>query len=642
MRVLSLLVLCGIIFVTIPAAGRSANPHAPWDELLALEGLTPEAAQLEPNRWRGGGRFALPVFTRVWDDWFQFDPLIQQTGHQVMEASGSGTDLITTAASHLNVAWDMPPAPRVRRVSATQARTLLVNAITAIHATAKAPLDATQQQQLAQQAASVPRELAQQAALILHAVPQAIDGREAMLTACDVTREGIFDRAIRFGSYHGIDEHTLRMVEHADFTALFRSGAVLARAMDTAARMRVSRKKVDCTFDWDTPYGRIVIRGSADDTYAAGSYLLILDAGGNDHYQAGATTENLDNSVSLIMDLAGNDRYEVDNMLEFATGILGYGMLYDLQGNDRYLAPKGGGLGLGIFGVGLLMDRNGDDEYRIQRLGTAAGTCGIGIVNDLSGQDQYFCYHQAQGYAGPRGCGLLLDARGNDNYLADNQDIKYPSPQNGGYNTSLAQGCGFGRRAHPGDGHSLAGGVGVLVDGAGDDQYTAGVFGQGIAYWYAVGMLIDHEGDDKYLGPWYNQGAAAHYAVGGLLDRGGDDHYTLSQTQGQGHGQDFSLGLLHDEGGSDLIVNGSHSLGASFFNGVGLFWKQGGKLNCANSSPGMGVADTARPDSLGLGLMLVERAELTTHPDSPARPHSTWTHPKDPNLPRCYGIGMAR
>ena len=33
------------------------------------------------------------------------------------------------------------------------------------------------------------------------------------------------------------------------------------------------------------------------------------------------------------------------------------------------------------------------------------------------------------------------------------------------HNTSLAQGCGFGRRDHPGAGNSLAGGVALVATG---------------------------------------------------------------------------------------------------------------------------------------------------------------------------------
>ena len=57
---------------------------------------------------------------------------------------------------------------------------------------------------------------------------------------------------------------------------------------------------------------------------------------------------------------------------------------------------------------------------------------------------------------------------------------------------------GNGRRGDYLDGHSLAGGVGILFDQEGIDHYVSGVFGQGVGYWEGVGILWDAAGDDVY------------------------------------------------------------------------------------------------------------------------------------------------
>ena len=74
---------------------------------------------------------------------------------------------------------------------------------------------------------------------------------------------------------------------------------------------------------------------------------------------------------------------------------------------------------------------------------------------------------------------------------------KWAQVQSKEHNTSMCQGVGMGRRADYTDGHSWAGGVGMLVEGGGDDTYSCSVFGQGCAYWYGVGLLVDKAGADQ-------------------------------------------------------------------------------------------------------------------------------------------------
>ena len=220
-----------------------------------------------------------------------------------------------------------------------------------------------------------------------------------------------------------------------------------------------------------------------------------------------------------------------------------------------------------------------------------------------------------------------------------------PSPQTAQHNVSLAQGAGFGRRAHPGDGHSLGGGWGILADGAGNDHYKCGVFGQGVAYWYSVGMLIDFGGDDTYDGVWYVQGAAAHYAVASMCDLGGSDHYSASIAQSQGHGHDYSIGWLHDDdrpADHDIFEGPGSKLGEGHYNGLGFFWHHGGKAEYRNSAACFGGTTETRPESPCLGLFADEDSESKFPAGVIAKPHSTWVQAPDKAPPLAKGVGCSR
>jgi hypothetical protein len=206
--------------------------------------------------------------------------------------------------------------------------------------------------------------------------------------------------------------------------------------------------------------------------------------------------------------------------------------------------------------------------------------------------------------------GVLMDIKGNDNYMANDSTIDFPSSQAKEHNTSMCQGVGFGWRADFIDGHSLAGGVGMLLDAEGDDLYSAGVFAQGCAYWYGVGILTDEKGDDNYSGIWYVQGSGAHFGVGILNDGEGDDHYRATINMAQGAGHDFTIGYLLDESGDDVYHAPNLSLGGGNANGVGIFWDKSGndKYNVEAATTlgraNIGSRGSLRDHMLCLGLFL--------------------------------------
>ncbi len=453
--------------------------------------------------------------------------------------------------------------------------------------------------------------------------------------------QAAYERARDFALEYKVDAETLKLLRDVDLTALVQGGQELARAMDRAAALLTKVPDDRFEFAWDTPIGTISLNGTQDNVYGAGPYLLIIDTGGNDRYASGGATTSAAHPISLLLDLAGDDLYESKSGPAFGAGILGYGFLLDAAGDDIYKADRLA-CGMASFGVGVLLDRSGKDKYEIDQLGQGAAFCGIGVLSDLKGDDEYRCFQEAQGFGGTKGCGVLVDREGNDRYVADDTKIRYPSPQDPKHNTSLAQGCSFGRRDHPGMGNSLAGGVGILIDGKGDDRYRCGVFGQGVSYWYGLGMLIDLEGEDSYEGVWYCQGSAAHYGVGVLCDWSGNDKYLTKLTMGQGAAHDYSIAWFHDGAGNDTYECPGNCLGCALYNGIGIFWDEAGDDAYKTGGAAFGVTGETRPGSLCLGMFFDGGGKNEFPKDSRAKAKSTWVQPLNKDQPLSYGVGIAR
>jgi hypothetical protein len=177
--------------------------------------------------------------------------------------------------------------------------------------------------------------------------------------------------------------------------------------------------------------------------------------------------------ISTILDLAGNDRYDGGDVAgTMGCGLFGLGAVVDLAGDDTYRVAASG-LGCAWYGTGLVYDEAGNDAYEVRgKWGQGAAHVGAGVLVDLAGDDTYLCAQQSQGLGSTMGAGVLLDVLGNDAYTArdDGNREKIYLDQS----VAMSQGCGYGRRADLGDGKSLAGGFGVLVDGAGNDRSRAG------------------------------------------------------------------------------------------------------------------------------------------------------------------------
>ncbi|NUN52629.1 MAG: hypothetical protein HUU06_07570 [Planctomycetaceae bacterium] len=408
----------------------------------------------------------------------------------------------------------------------------------------------------------------------------------------------------RMGQSATTNTHAFQCLELLDREALaFGSVLLVARVRQALEEYAAAEKHhVPGSFKGvtlDVGGGGLVVHGPGDDVIGEGAGI-VLDLGGADRWVGshGATGAS-PRRVSLAIDLAGDDSWDGgEEPGSLACGLFGVGIAMDLSGNDSWRCSESG-LGAAWFGTGLLVDFAGNDSYETAtNRGQGFAFAGVGALVDLAGDDRYVIGHDGQGYGGTLGCGLLLDVSGNDTYLA--RDDGNVSEMYLGRSVSMAQGVGQGRRADLGDGRSLAGGFGVLVDGAGDDSYRAECWAHGAGYWWAVGILEDLGGNDVYRDGKYSLGAAAHFALGVCVDASGDDAYNAGNdeavNQYQGHGRDGSLGVFVDGAGDDRYLLRAHCAGSGDLGSFGLFWDRCGddlyEVAAVRQGEGSGWPDT--------------------------------------------------
>lgn len=474
----------------------------------------------------------------------------------------------------------------------------------------------------------LPIVVQQAAALTLHSIYSSRNARRAAFA-----NAGDIDRIIQrvginlFDSDDPLDTlDNLKIIRSVDHKYLYAGGHdVVAASVEASGMLSAVPENSKYRFEVRSAWGRIIFSGGTDDVYDGQNTLLIIDTGGSDTYVNVPATKTAANWCSVVLDSAGSDRYISDPALATqeliswsgrkkrvgmgpGSAICGYSVIADTAGNDRYSSHLDG-LGYSAFGVSVVFDRAGDDRYQGYRNALGAGFHGIGIVEDSSGDDKYWVLTQGQGFGGVQGAGLLFDHTGKDEYIAEDKVLDNPSDQSPEHNTSMAQGAGFGRRADYIDGHSLSGGIGILLDGSGDDSYSCGVFGQGVGYWEGFGALLDNSGNDKYLGQWYAQGASAHFAIGYLNDRLGNDVYRAPMNMAMGAGHDFSVGMLLDEFGDDNYAAPNLSLGAGNANGIGAFMDLAGNDFYASTGISLGMSSeapkgTLRERALSFGLFV--------------------------------------
>lgn len=465
---------------------------------------------------------------------------------------------------------------------------------------------------------NAPVEVKRAAALIVFAALDSVRYRRAAFA--DVLDLGeAYDREINVQPTEDDPQIYQQLVS---FYRTVEMNYLYAAAQDMAAAVEKAEgilKTVPETESYDvniaTVWGDIVLSGGGDSTHDVEESFILFDTGGRDTYVNPASNQSIANWLSVCIDTDGNDLYVSDKALLTTTveswpdrgkereipgpasAMFGLSFLIDSEGDDIYRTHRPG-LGSATFGVAMMVDKSGADTYDAYADAQGFAKFGVGVLEDHEGDDRYLGFTQVQGVGITAGVGALIDREGDDVYIANDTVIDFPSPQSPEHNVSLSQGAGYGFRSDYLTGHSLSGGVGLLYDQAGDDEYECAVFGQGVGYWESIGMLIDEKGNDKYHGLWYVQGGSAHYAIGYLEDMEGDDTYVADMNMAQGAGHDFSIGYLLDHSGDDLYTAPNLSLGAGNANGIGVFVDFAGNDEYITRGTTLGKANPATKGSI--------------------------------------------
>jgi len=622
------------IFVVILVLLTSACFGDVFDEALSAAGLTKETAVFDELDLAiyGGDKFRLPYFDTYHRAPYRVPEQVKLLVSQASRASGRVFDLVGMTSTGINegVRRSLIGSPAEPFIKKAEQPNSLAKAVLEVWQIAGKKPPRGFEKRLNAQASSVPSDVSKMAAALIFSEISAAKWR-------NLAFKRLFDKYDAQQLYSHIlsaeesDFDFIRedMMNLTDLKLVMTGGEDLAAVID---KVVVEYPKLSVTkafhFEANTPLGAIVIDCSGDSVYRHGrDFMLILDLTGNDVYYSGAACSSASNSVSVLIDFAGSDCYlespqldslPVGRLAERKTwrsspntcgALMGYAFLVDVSGNDRYSGVSRC-LGYAAYGCAVLIDFAGDDIYRCYQMGQGSAEFGVGVLCDCAGSDNYNCFTTSQGFGGIKGYGLLLDASGDDIYTANRIQIDFPSAQDSRHNGSLSQGMGCGERGDYTTGHSYAGGIGALIDLAGNDQYTADIMAQGMGYWYGLGVLADVSGDDTYMGYWYNQGSAAHFAVGVLYDGGGSDYYSAPCNMVQGAGHDYSLGMLIDENGDDSYTAAGISLGGGNANGIGIFWdKSGSDTYQVTGNPTLGRANigsrgSIRDRDICMGLFL--------------------------------------
>ncbi len=628
-----------LVFLVVPVFGDV------FDDALAQKGLTKQTArfdQIDLGMWNGD-LYKLPYFDMYHKDPYRTPERIKTFREQVSTSAGSVFGLVNYPTGMLGelVRRSLLGNPAADSIKQSDVKDALRASIIALwNATGKKP-GKSYIRKLEASASKVPAEIAKPAAILIFAEVDALKWRNLAFSRLTpkYKLQDLYNNVISEieTDYDFTREDMMALV---DLKLLFVGAENLAAGVDAARDMLINVK--DCPnfeFEIDTPAGKIVLNNNDKDIYQQDeSYTLIIDMAGDDTYYSGACTNSFANFASILIDMSGNDKYlETPELLaksiaEFndrkkwksrpntCGAVMGYSFLLDIAGDDLYRSVNNS-QGYAAYGASVLMDYAGNDVYDCYQQSQGAAFFGIAALSDRIGNDTYRCFAKSQGYGSTKGFGLLVDAVGDDKYTADTTNIDFPSPQDAKHNSSLAQGMGYGSRADYKTGHSLAGGIGALVDLTGNDVYVADLMAQGMGYWYALGILSDGAGDDSYTGYWYNQGSAAHFAVGIINDVSGNDKYNGPCSMVQGAGHDFSLGYLLDEGGNDIYNCSGISLGGGNDNGIGIFWDVAGD-DTYNPSGGFTLGrsnitsrGTIRDYNLCLGLF-IDTGGIDTYPSA--------------------------
>lgn len=231
----------------------------------------------------------------------------------------------------------------------------------------------------------------------------------------------------------------------------------------------------------------------------------------------------------------------------------------------------------------LIVDPSGDDSYRT----SAGGACPdvlslafrcnglvVSTVLDLSGNDSYAYAGtpmEVQGSGGLGGIGILVDVAGDDHYQSD--FVRSRSTCCGYYLDAGSQGNGFA-------------GVGLLLDGIGNDVYVATVtdalsdagiwdMSQGFGNVGGVGIFADGAGNNQLLNYGFNGGCSGCFQ--GLYPGG------TGLFAGVGVLSSTGAGASKYYGWDNATSTDFYAWGFAAFGGTGIFFDDGGDDDYAAS-----------------------------------------------------------
>ncbi len=493
--------------------------------------------------------------------------------HRAVVGGDDGlADLFRVARERLDLpARALPPRPKMQsHVQALEVLQEVLASANADYSSALTPLTKSEIQELADRSASV--------FLGRNDVGHTIDDRVSGRRLCDLMER--MDRGAMLASAEDLvplmtedfRQQLAGIPEEGDVNVPGVSGRVL--------------KKIT------TQSGTLLIGGRGKNVYRLDDVpdvAAVIDLGGDDEYIEGTVSNQ--RPLLVIIDLKGSDTYRGTQPGIQGGAILGVSLLLDWDGNDTYEA-RDMAQASAIAGIGILVDHAGNDTYKAFRRAQGQALGGLGILVDRDGDDCYRAAMWGQGFGGPLGFGLLDDLAGKDDYFLGGvyPDSYKETPGLEGW----GQGVGAGIR------QVANGGIGVMLDGSGDDTYEFDYLSHGGGYWFGLGFCRDFAGNDKHLGsteqsydgttrtqPQYQRfgnGWGCHYALGFLFDDAGDDLYR-GWIMGIGFGWDCSLGILADFAGNDRYEANGSSLqgnGAQGSTGV-LFDYDGNDVYTGNS-----------------------------------------------------------
>ncbi len=370
---------------------------------------------------------------------------------------------------------------------------------------------------------------------------------------------------------HRQNQNFFELIQQVDLSKMLTAGKMIKQLNDkklmALIEALIEKERPDPPLFYETvmmkdsSYGKVIIGGKGDNTYRE-RVALLIDVGGNDWY-FGVNHADPQNKVSVVIDQAGDDKYYATS--DFAQGgaLMAVSGLFDWAGNDIYLS-KNFAQGMAWIGVGLLQDDAGDDRYNVHQYGQGSAFFGLAQLVDDAGDDRYSGSLYVQGVGGTCGMGLILDGSGDDEYISGTHKPSSYGTQGIFQGASQAVGIGFRGYAR--------GGIGVLLDQAGHDQYQTGNFSLGTGYFFGLGLLYEGSGDDIYLASRYGVGASAHSAIGAFIEMQGNDQYYANNVAIVAAAWDISLSLFADYAGNDRYFRSHHNFngGIASHNGFAL------------------------------------------------------------------------